>query len=126
MAWSLLNHMIAGKVTELLDAHKDDYPPEVRRLYSREQALSIIHAAIWGYACRADSSAAAYAGSHMFEALGLKGWTWDESVASALQLIMSEHVLDESRSPVALLKAALARAEAKAAKSPEASGVASC
>lgn len=70
MAWSLMNHMIADKVAALLDEQKDAYPPEVKRFYSREQTLAIIHAALWGHAVREDSTAGAYAGSAMFDALG--------------------------------------------------------
>jgi hypothetical protein len=66
MAWSLLNHEIADSVNELLDARKDDYPPEVARFFSREQAAAIIHAALWGYGVRADSTAGVYAGMSLF------------------------------------------------------------
>ena len=84
MAWSLLNTTIADKVSELLDEHKDAYPPDVPRFFSREQALSIIHAAIWGYAVREDSTAGCYAADNLYNALGLKGWTFDESVAKRM------------------------------------------
>jgi hypothetical protein len=83
MAWSLLNHIAADKVSALLDEHKDTYPPDEPRFYSREQAAAIIHAALWGYSVRADSTAGCYAGTNMFEALGLKWWTFDEDDALA-------------------------------------------
>lgn len=82
MTWSLLNHIIADKVTELLDGAKDNYPPEVKRFYSREQAASIIHAALWGYGVREDSTAGAYAASNLFEAIGIKWWTFDDDEAA--------------------------------------------
>lgn len=84
MAWSLKNHMIAGEVEKLLDADKDAYPPEVKRFFSREQALAIIHAAMWGYGVREDSTAGAYAALNLYNALGLKGWTFDQEEADAL------------------------------------------
>jgi hypothetical protein len=90
MAWSLLNAMIADKVTALLDEQKDSYPPEVARFYSREQAAAIIHAALWGYSCRSDSTAGCYAGSNLFDALGLKSWTFDEDEAAAFHEIRNK------------------------------------
>lgn len=100
MAWSLLNSMIADKVNELLDAQKDAYPEGVERFYSREQAAAIIHAAIWGHSVRSDSTAGAYAGSNMFDALGLKWWTFDEADAARhrdlAQQIMREKIAQTS------------------------------
>lgn len=90
MAWSLLNHMIADKVNELLDSQKDAYPPEEPRFYSREQAAAIIHAALWGYSARASSTAGAYAGSNLFDALGLKWWTFDEADAARHQALAQQ------------------------------------
>lgn len=83
MAWSLMNHMIADKVNALLDEQKDVYPPEVKRFYSREQAAAIIHAVLWGYGVREDSTAGCYAGTNLFDALGLKWWTFTEEDAAA-------------------------------------------
>lgn len=85
MAWSLLNHMIADKVNDLLDTQKDAYGPEETRFFSRETAAAIIHAAVWAHGCRESSTAAVYAASNLFNALGLKGWTFDEDEAAALQ-----------------------------------------
>ena len=94
-----MNHMIADKVNELLDGQKDAYPPDEPRFYSREQAAAIIHAALWGYGVRASSTAGAYAGSNMFEALGLKWWTFDEADAARhqalAQQIMREKALNQ-------------------------------
>ncbi|EIM25699.1 hypothetical protein [Microvirga lotononidis] len=85
MAWSLLNHMIADKVNELLDTQKDSYGPEEERFYSREVAASIIHAAVWGYSCRSSSTAGVYAATNLLNALGLKFWSFDDEEAAALQ-----------------------------------------
>jgi hypothetical protein len=85
MAWSLLNHMVADKVEELLKAHDDDYPPDVKRWYTREQAAAIIHAAIWAYSVREGSTAGCYAASNLFDALGLKWQCFDEKTAEWAQ-----------------------------------------
>jgi hypothetical protein len=90
MTWSLMNHMIADKVGALLDEQKDVYGPEVERFFSREKAAAIIHAAIWGYGVRADSTAGAYAAMNLFDALGLKGWTFDQQEADALERFRQE------------------------------------
>lgn len=81
MAWSLLNHMIADKVEALLKEQDAAYGPEVRRFYSREQAASIIHAVLWGYGVRDDSTAGVYAAHNLFTALGLKWQCFDEQSA---------------------------------------------
>jgi hypothetical protein len=83
MTWSLEN--AADKVNDLLDLSKDTYPPEEERFFSREQALAIINAALLGYSVRADSTAGAYAAMNLYGALGLKGWTFDDTEAAALQ-----------------------------------------
>jgi hypothetical protein len=95
MAWSLLNHMIADKVNELLDGQKDSYPPEVKRFYSREQAAAIIHAVLWGHASREDSTAACYAAMNLFDALGLKQWTFDEDEAAAFQELRQKRLREK-------------------------------
>lgn len=91
MAWSLLNHMIADKVNALLDEQKDAYPPEVKRFYSREQAAAIIHAVLWGHAVREDSTAACYAATNLFDALGLKNWTFDEEESAIFNRARHQH-----------------------------------
>lgn len=98
MSWSLLNHSIADKVSELIDAHKDDYPPEEPRFFSREQALAIIHAAIWGYSVRASSTAGCYAATNLYEALGLKWWTFDAEEAAIFQKIAQERQTAKAKS----------------------------
>ena len=97
MSWSLLNHMAADKVNELLDAHKDDYPPDVDRFFSREKAAAIIHAALWGYAVRSDSTAGCYAGSNLFDALGLKWWTLDDVEGAACQALVNKIREDKAK-----------------------------
>lgn len=82
MAWSLLNGIIADKVNALLDEQKDAYPPEVKRFLTREQTEAIIHAAIWAHASREDSTAACYAMTNLYDALGLKWWTFSEEDAA--------------------------------------------
>ena len=81
---SLLNEMLADKVNALLD--------ECRKLgtrdqpfYSREQASAIIHAVLWGHGSRSDSTAAVYAAQSLFDALGLKDWTFSEEESAVLQ-----------------------------------------
>lgn len=87
MAWSLMNHMIADKVETLLDEKREAYPPDVVRFFSREKALSIIHAAIWGYSVREDSTAGAYAFMNLMHALGIKQWTFDADEAAQFQAL---------------------------------------
>lgn len=89
MTWSLLNHLVADKVNELLDANAT-YGPEVERFYSRNQAAAIIHAALWGYGVRSDSTAGAYAAMNMFEALGIKAWSFDAEEAEAIRKLQTE------------------------------------
>lgn len=90
MAWSLLNHQAADDVSALLDRHAETYGPDVARFYSREQALAIIHAALWGYAVRSESTAGAYAADAMFRALGLATWSFDPQDAPILQAAWRE------------------------------------
>jgi hypothetical protein len=85
MTWSLLNHMVADKVSELLDGQRDAYPPEVTRFFPREKAAGIIHAALWGYAVRDDSTAGCYAFSALMDTLGIKSWVFDEDEAAVLR-----------------------------------------
>lgn len=85
MAWSLGNHLAADDVAALLEKHGGgNYGPKVERQYSKEEALGIIHAAIWGHGCRAGSTAGAYAAMALFNTLGLKGWTFEQEEADAL------------------------------------------
>lgn len=89
-AWSLLNGMRAEEV-EALIAHEDNsYDPDIVRFFPREKALAIVRSAIWGYAARQDSTAGAYAFMNLIEALGLKGWTFDQEEADALQRFRNE------------------------------------
>lgn len=83
--------MIADKVNALLDEQKDAYPPEVKRFYSREQAAAIIHAVLWGYACRDDSTAGCYAANNLFDALGLKNWTFDDEESDIFNRARQQH-----------------------------------
>ena len=100
MAWSLLNGMIAEKVNALLDELKDEYPPSERRWYSREQAASIIHAALWGHSVRDGSTAGCYAADNMFKALGLKWWTFDEEHAKQHQELAQRLMIEKHSSQV--------------------------
>lgn len=77
MAWSLGNYMITEDVEKLVASKDDVYEPGIERAFSREQALSIIHAAIWGYGCRAGTTAGAYAFMNLMEALGIKAWSFE-------------------------------------------------
>lgn len=81
MAWSLLNHLIAEKVEELLKEQDCSYGPDVKRWFSREQAAAIIHAALWGYSVREDSTAGCYAAHNLTETLGIKWQCFDEQSA---------------------------------------------
>lgn len=74
---SLLNVMIARDVAKLFEheAVRDDTPDD-RRMMSRKEAEDVIHAALWAYACRSDSTAGAYAKYALFQALGLESWTF--------------------------------------------------
>jgi hypothetical protein len=87
VAWSLKNHLVADKVNALLDEDKDAYPPEVVRFFPKDKALSIIHAAIWGYGVREDSTAGCYAFMNLMEALGIKCWTFDADEAEQFRAI---------------------------------------
>ncbi len=86
MSWSLLNHFMVDDVKALLDkgeepggSYRDD-----ERFFSREQAEKLIHAVLWAHGCRRDSTAGAYAAFNLYEALGLKNWTFDTVEADAL------------------------------------------
>lgn len=87
MAWSLMNHMIAEKVAALVDEQKDGYPPTVVRFFTREKALGIIHAALWGHGVREDSTAGCYAFMNLMEVLGIKSWTFDEDEAAEFRVV---------------------------------------
>src|SRR5262245_51853516 len=95
MTWSLESAMVADKVNDLLDLFKDTYPPEVERFFSRKKALAIINAALCGYSVRADSTAGAYVAMNLYDALGLKGWTFDDTEAAALQAFRSKRTHDQ-------------------------------
>lgn len=84
MVVSLFNVLIAEKVKELVQEASKSYPPEVERGMNQERTMAIIHAALWAHTCRVDSTAAAYARMSVFEALGLKNWTFDEDESEAL------------------------------------------
>lgn len=84
MAWSLLNHTMAEKIGAIVDEVGGSYAPDVPRALDRAQALAVIHAAAWAHGVRSDSTAGAYAMMNLFEALGLKGWTFQADEAEAL------------------------------------------
>lgn len=94
MSWSQMNHRIAEQVDALLDTQKDAYPPDVARFYSRDTAAALIHAAIWGYSVRADSTAGVYAAENLFEALGLKAWSFDAEEAKEFQALRHKRQRD--------------------------------
>lgn len=77
MVWSLLNATLAEDVEKLLanPALREDAPDLVRAM-SKDQAASVIHAALWAYSCRSDSFAACYAMDALYNALGLATWTF--------------------------------------------------
>lgn len=50
---------------------------------------------MWGYGVREDSTAGCYAGSNMFDALGLKGWTFDEDDAADLLRITNRRLREK-------------------------------
>ena len=87
MAWSLFNALIAEQVNALLDEAGKDYGPEVERFMSRDQAASVIHAALWAHGSRASSTAGVYAMMNLFEAIGLKNWTFDADEADAFNAV---------------------------------------
>jgi hypothetical protein len=89
VAHSLLNIAIDPTVGALLDraaALGGDYPDDLR-FYSRAKAAAIIHAALWAYASRSDSTAGAYAAGNLFDAIGLKAWTFNSEEAATLNEI---------------------------------------
>lgn len=79
---SLLNVMIAKDVAKLFEhgAVESDMPDD-RRSMPRAQAEAIIHAALWAYACRDDSTAGCYARMAMFDAIGLESWKFKKGSA---------------------------------------------
>jgi hypothetical protein len=90
MVMSLLNMMLADKVNALLDEVEDGYPLDVERGCSREKAAAIIHAALWCRSSRADATAAAYATMALFEAIGIKCWTFDEEEAAEMRAVQEQ------------------------------------
>jgi hypothetical protein len=79
MAVSLLNVLVADKVNALLDdPHVRDNLSDDQRGFTRDQAEAVIHAAVWAYSARAGSTAEAYARMSLFDALGLKSWSFKE------------------------------------------------
>jgi len=79
MSWSLLNNVMAEKVEALLnDEHIRQSLEDGQRALPREEALAVIHAALWAYSSRKGSTASAYAMTNMYEALGLETWTFKE------------------------------------------------
>lgn len=80
MSWSLLNNVMAEKVEALLnDEHIRQSLDDGQRALSREEALAVIHAALWAYSSRQGSTASAYAMKNMFDALHLDTWTFKET-----------------------------------------------
>lgn len=92
-----MSDRIAEKVDELLEAVAAQYGPEVERFYSREQAAAIIHAALLGYSVRAGSTAGGYAAINLFEAIGLKFWSFDKDEAEACSALCMK--LSHDRTP---------------------------
>lgn len=84
MSVSLLNVMLADDVERLLDNEMLRQDPDDDRRFSRDQARAIIHAALWAYSARADSMAAAYAFLSLMEAIGIKGWAFEDDEVDAL------------------------------------------
>ena len=97
MSWSQMNHRIADQIEALLDTQKDAYPSDVARFYSRDTAAALIHAAIWGYSVRADSTAGVYAAGNIFEALGLKAWSFDAEEAKEFHTLRHKRRRDASK-----------------------------
>lgn len=83
MVWSLLNATLADDVEKLFanPGLRED-SPELVRAMSKEQAESVIHAALWAYSCRSDSFAACYAMDALYNALGLATWTFKPATAN--------------------------------------------
>ena len=82
----------------------DRYPPEVPRLFSREQARSIISGALAGYGSRSEGTSGAYAFLGIMDAIGIKGWTYQPGHEPELSRLRNSHTA---------LVAALERADAK-------------
>jgi hypothetical protein len=99
MAWSLANILAAEEVEKLIAAKDDEYPPEIERFFDRGKALAIVHAALWGYGCRADSTAGAYAFMNLMEALGIKAWSFDEEDRQLLSDAYMKRHLAKSPAP---------------------------
>lgn len=88
MAVSLLNVLIADKVEALLDdPHVRDNLKDDERGFTKVQASAIIHAALWAYSARAGSTAEAYARINLFDAIGLKSWSFKEPAESGPAVI---------------------------------------
>jgi hypothetical protein len=79
MAVSLLNVLIDEKVLALLDDGllRDDLKDDERG-FSRAEVAAVIHAALWMHSARSGSFACAYAMDALFQAIGLKTWTFKE------------------------------------------------
>ena len=75
---SLLNMILADKVSALVDEAGTSYGPEQTRAISRENALGIIHCALWGHSSRDDGTAGAYAWMELMHLLGIKRWSFKE------------------------------------------------
>lgn len=90
MSWSLLNSMLAAEVDTLLSKAGEGLGENDARGISKEKALAAIHGIIWLYACRDGSTASAYASFNLFEALGLKDWSFDDEEAKAFQEVRAK------------------------------------
>lgn len=115
MSWSLMNHIIAEKVDSLVEGQTKSYAPEVERSMSREICLSVIHAALWAHGARGDSMAGAYAHLNLYNALGLKGWTFDDEEQALLVAHRTKRA-DEQRAAYLASRSAATGTEAGTAE----------
>ena len=81
MSTSLLNTMLADKVTALLD-EAAGLGTSRERAISREDAEAAIHAILWTHASAGGSTASAYAWCGLMDALGLRMWEFKDSAPS--------------------------------------------
>jgi hypothetical protein len=84
VTWSILNAMMHSKIEALFadEALRADERGLVRAM-SKDDAMSVIHAALWAYSSRAGSTASAYAFINIYDALGLETWTFKKNQAES-------------------------------------------
>lgn len=88
--------IIDEKIKNLLDIWLDKYPVDVERFYSRAKAEIMISSIVWAYSCRSDQMAGIYAVQQLFDAIGIKEWTFKEDEANILRRYRETKLISES------------------------------